>query len=120
MSVKLPRAYGGVFTRALFWLYVGLLRTSSTGLIKTLLVLSYFYEIFKQNLNYYSELIQIHGCNVFAICSLSQTCHLAGTQPKAEVEKHMQPQSLGVGDTIAYSKSAPKLRLATLKDILKG
>lgn len=104
MSVKLSRAYDVVFMKALFWLYVGLLRTSSTGLIKTLLLLSYFHEILKQNLNCYSELIWIHGCSGFAMCSWSQTCHLVGTQPKAEIEKRVwwillliqnRPQSWG-------------------------
>lgn len=76
------------------WTPVGLLRTGSTGLIDTLLLLSYFPSIFKQNWSCCSELVQIYGCGVFAIGSLSQIWLPAETQPKVRVEK---PWSLGVG-----------------------
>lgn len=76
------------------WMAVGLLRTASTGLRDTLLLLSYFQTIFKQNWSCCSEFVRIYGCGGFAIGSLSQICLPAGTQPKARVEK---PRSLGVG-----------------------
>lgn len=113
-----PQPVAGCLWRLCFgWMLVGLLRTGSTRLTDTLLLLSYFQSIFKRNGRCCSEFVQIHGSGVSAICSLSQLCFLVWTQPKAGVEKQTQLQSLGVGMYCHLFKTGSKIEVTISKDI---